>query len=368
MALLSQRQKFKLIVRHFERTRSSSDGDAILNPEAAARARCGFCRTTGYYVKKGLHEVKDPEKLEHFENTFREIVAEPGSRSYQAQFDGMRAIVDRGGSDPQFLRFVVPAAYGHWAQVALDVDRHDAARLLAGRLAEVPLYYYCKLLLDSKHQRDPANPVQVDPRAAHERGIKVMEAVAGILAANLKAPPGLFEHGSATAQEQGYRMLRIRLLSDYTGWQGSLTKDDAVRAEVYAKAYRSGRAEELMWLHEELAETSDVAHSNGAFNLATHAGDWRRAAEYGVALLKAFPALLTEKVDGLAPLLNDRTVGPGIAAMITHRELDIPPKLRRELDEPRPKHKSVMGRIRLMIDGVKADAPYLTVLKIGEGK
>jgi hypothetical protein len=362
MSELSHKQKFRLIVRHFERSRASSDGDSVASPKVLARNACGLSRTLAHYVEKGHRDVKNLKKLEQFENVFRtKIVAEPGSPDYQKLWADVRAIVDGTRSDPQFGGYVVPAAYGHWSQIALDPSKSDAQRILAGRMAEFVLFHYGR-----RRNNGLSNTlvVQVELTAARERGRQVIETLIGVLASNLTPPAGLFDHGSETAREQGYRMLRIRLLADYIGWQGTAATSDAERAQVFAQAYQAGQAAELMWLHEEL-EGADVGHPNNAFVLATHASDWQHAAEYGISLLKAFPALLTESVGGLSPLLADRTVWPGIAAMMLHRWLDIPTEVRRVLDEPGPDQMTAVRRIRHMVAGVKAGQPYKTVLEIG---
>jgi hypothetical protein len=173
----------------------------------------------------------------------------------------------------------------------------------------------------------------------------------------------LFAHGTEATQELGYRIFRIRLFADRIGWQ--TPTEDADRAQLYEEAFEAGLATDLMWVHEEL-EHAEVGHPYRAFVLATHASEWSRAGEYGIDVLKAFPDLLTAKVGGINPLLEDHTVWPGVAAMMEHRWHDIPTKLRGILDNPRPEHVTAISRIREMMACVKADDRYLSVLKMGK--
>jgi hypothetical protein len=116
-----------------------------------------------------------------------------------------------------------------------------------------------------------------------------------------------------------------------------------------------------MWVHDEL-EHAEVGHVYRAFALATHAGDWSRTGEYGLNLLKAFPDILTTKVGGIKPLLEDRDIWPGVAAMIVHRWHDMSRELRCVLENPPPEHAGAVSSIREMTAGVKAEDPYLSVL------
>ena len=362
MTDLSHKQKFRLIERNCERKRAASDGDSTISPRKMAARKCGFSPALASYVANG-RPIKNPTKLAHFENVFRtEVAAEVGSVDYQKLWADVRAVVDGTRAEPLFSAYLVPAAHGQWAAIALDTNRSDAERLLAGRMAEFILYHYT-------HNRKTgfANKyvVEVDPTAAQERGHRVIACLARILASNPTPPPGLFDHGMLAAQELGYQIFRRRLFADHTGWQAKVLTGDADRAQHFADAYNAGMATDLMWLHEEL-EHSDVGHPCNAFVLATHAGDWPRVGEYGVALLRAFPNLLTEEVGNTSALLDDRPVWPGVAAMMTHRWLDIPPKLRRVSTDPDTKHITALRRIRQMMAGVKVGDPYLSVLKMGE--
>ena len=367
---LPHTQKFRLIVKRYERDRAASDGDSTLSPRRLAENECGISRTSGHILANG-GSIKDPGKLTQFENVFRmKVFAEPGSSSYQSHWADVKNTVDKTRAEPRFSRELVPAAYGHWSAIALDENRSDADRILVGRMAEFVLYHFART---PKDKLLTGLPERVDPEAAKIRGREVIDSLVGILSAHPTPPDGLFEQGSKIAQEQGYRMLRIRLHGDYTGWRYAHAVDwrfsdaprDTERTRVLEDAYRTGQAQDLMWLHEEL-EGSDVGHPNSAFVLATHAGDWLRAGEYGARLLQAFPALLTERVKDLSALLDDRTVWPGVAAMMVHRWLDIPAGCRAVLEAPSAQYDPAMALIRRMVPAVEAGASYLSALKTGE--
>ena len=355
MSNLSVKQKYRLIVRYHERSRAASDGESNRSPEVLARQECKLSKAMVSYIRNG-RELKDLDKRAHFEGVFRKrVAAEPGSDDYRALWADVQAVVN-GNPDPFRKMHVVAAAFGHWSDIALDEERPDAERVLAGRMAQFVLGHY---------SRGNGGPTVVDvaPTAAGKRGRDVNAAVIEILTRSPTAPPKLFDHGTEVAQELGYRIFRIRLFADRIGWQ--TPKEDADRAQYYEAEFKAGLATDLMWVHDELEHT-EVGHPYRAFVLATHASEWSRASEYGINLLKEFPDLLTARLGGIKPLLEDREVWPGVATMMAHRWHDIPTGLRRVLDNPQPVHVKAISFIREMMAGVKAGEGYLSVLKMGK--
>ncbi len=360
MTVLPDRDKLQLAVRHHERIRAASDGDSKYSPRAQALKACGVSRSTEFYVKQG-RSIKSPKTRKGLDEYFRaEIAAEVGSSEYRRLWTSVRALVEGNFTAPN-SEYLVGAAYGHWAAIALDADRTDTERLLAGRAAEYVLYHYSR---KSRLGRSTSFVFAVDADAVEERGLLVIGCLTEILARNQTPPTGLFDHGSNCAQELGYRLFRIRLFGDHAGWVSTTLKDDESRARHFAKAYQAGLAIDLMSLRD--AGLSDVAHPNNAFVLATHAHDWTRAAEYGVTLIKAHPTLLTATIGGLKPLLEDRTVWPGLAAVIEKRWFELPTKIREILTNPAPEHCLAVGHIRQMVAGVRDDSSYLSTLKLGK--
>jgi hypothetical protein len=352
MSNLADKHKYRLIVRHHERRRAASDGDSNRSPEVLAREECQLSKAMVSYIKNG-RDIKHPEKRAHFDSIFRKrVAAEPGSNDYRALWADVQATA-HGDSDPLRKRYLVATAYGHWSDIALDKTRPDAERLLVGRMAQFVLYGWSR-------GNGGATFMDVVPSEAKQKGREVNAAVIEILSRNPTAPSGLFDQGAeAAAAELGYRIFRIRLFADRIGWQ--TPNCDADRARYYEEAFNAGLSTDLMLVHEEL-EHAEVGHPYRAFVLATHASEWHRAGEYAIDLLRTFPEILTASVAGIKPMLEDRDVWPGLAAMMVHRWREIPTGLHRVLENPEPRHAGAVSKIRAMMAGVKANERYLSVL------
>jgi hypothetical protein len=103
---LSDKQKYRLIVKYHERHRVASDGESNRSPEALAREECELSKAMVSYIKKG-RELKDPAKRAHFEDVFRKrVAAEPGSDDYRALWGDVQAVI-YGNPDPWRKMYLV---------------------------------------------------------------------------------------------------------------------------------------------------------------------------------------------------------------------------------------------------------------------
>jgi hypothetical protein len=164
--------------------------------------------------------------------------------------------------------------------------------------------------------------------------------------------------------------MRTRLLSDQVGWRGGRLNDrdqDEERTRILSAAFSAGMADDQMWLHR-LTGGVEIADPYHAFVLALHAGKWRRASEYGYTLIGAHPAILKSSVKNLTALCDDRTVRPGIAAMLADEIIDLPTEIRTRLHEAVANHPTAKSAVEKMIHGVRDKKTYLEVLVLGETK
>jgi hypothetical protein len=350
---LTHGEMLELIEKHFETLRRQSDGDSEASVKQLARMKVGLSRGTAYKLIVKGEPLKDPEMLKHFEEVFRDlIIAEPGSDPYRQQWASIKKTMEKGDDFEKLV--IIASAMGAWADIALDETRNDAERILVGRLVQYVLFY-------ASRAQSTGTVLDVDPKVAFARGAKVNKEVVKLLLANDMPPPGMFDHCSPEAKARGYSVFRTRLISDELGWNQPIT--DEGRAELFARAYKNGIASVLMHIDEDFGHR-DVTYSYRAFVMATHAGDWHRAGEYALTLLKFFPEILTKKISNIKAMLDDRDVWPGLAALLALRLADIPAGIRATLENPEPHHQNAVDVIYAMMASVHSSQSYLEVLEM----
>lgn len=317
--------------------------------------------------------LKDTGKIVSLDRAYGKRVAEPGSVLYRRRWVDIVRRID-ATSIGELDLYLVEAAYGHWADIAVDERQSDATRLLYGRLAEFVLYNW--LSSGSRRTKDAQQLPGATDDDIRARGLSVIDSVAAILARNPVAPEGFYEVGgdakeapSPVAKAAGYRMFRIRMLSDQIGWGSTIAKGDIGRAELYARAYHGGLAADLVWLHS-IYGRAEIAYSNNAWNLAIHAGDWATSVRYASLLFAAFPQFMAEKVMKLTAVREDRTLWPGIAALLVRQddEYNGLARVREQLESGDAAFAEMMEAVRKMVPLVRENHDYLTVLNMGASK
>jgi hypothetical protein len=357
MRKLNDGEKLVLIEKQVERKRKQSDGENTKSVKAEARGICGLSRATAYNLIVKGESLKTLEMRIRFEKVFSELVmAEPGSVNDRRFWESIQETV-KNGSDFE-KHTLLSSAVGTWADAALDETKSDAERILMGRA--------CEFVSHKRHHGKPLGiPLDIKPQRAFDRGSKVMEEVVKLLLRNETPPAGMFDHGSPEARRLGYNVFRTRMIADQLGWQ--MPADDKGRTELLERAYHDGVASTLMQIDDDLGHI-DISYSYRAFVLATHAGDWPRAAEYALTVLKFFPAILTQRVSGIKAMLDDNEVFPGLAAMIALRRADLPVGIRNVVENPDARHQNAMRLVNAMTDGIKKTQTYLTVLATEQPK
>jgi len=365
----TDQQKAMLVLRSQEEKFRRTDRDDVSMTGIGERARTpimltgrvvGLGRTKLSLVLNGREQISSRKHAAALDAAVRKVIAEPGPPEYQALWAKVFGLMEQGRPGQEALCFVVPTAYHAWSAIALDPAETVARRLLYGRMAQYVLYRFVHVL----KPRSDITLAGITIEEAADLGRRVIDVVARIVAENARPPAAFFEEGTPEARACGFRMFRIRMLAARVGWFGGRLSDDAERARVLTEAFKSGIADDLMWIHEMIGLT-EVAHPNNAFNLAVHAGEWRRAAEYGCALLVAFPDLLTSSVGGLKPICEDYTVFPGVAAMLADQTLAMPPAVRELLTERNEKTSAMMPAVEKMIAGGLKNKTYLEMLSLG---
>ena len=317
--------------------------------------------------------LKDPGKIAALDRAYSKRVAEPGSAAYRRRWADIVRRIDATPIREADL-CLVDAAYGHWADIALDERQSDAQRMLHGRQAEFVLYNWLKSGL--RRTQDAKRLVVATDSEIRARGLAVIDAVTEILARNPVAPEGFYEVAgdtkaalSLSAKSAGYRMFRIRMLSDQIGWRSTISNDDIARAELYANAFRHGLAAGQIWLHSIYGQT-EIAYSNNAWHLAMHAGDWATSVRYASLLFAAFPQFLDETVMGLMAVRDDRSSWPGVAAILVRHddEHNGLARVREQLGTGGAAFAEMMAAVREMMPLVNQNQDYVTVLTMGANK
>ncbi|MER9298653.1 hypothetical protein NKI38_19475 [Mesorhizobium sp. M0621] len=307
-------------------------------------------------------------KLNH---EFSKFLVEPGSDEYRAFFDEIKNALgdESAGKLPdikQMDRYLIPLAYGVWAIEALNPGLPAAYRILIGRKAHRVMFDWLKAAKRRRAVKTHHFTVPDDQVA--QRGVAVVEALVAIVAEHPDPPPGFFDHGDVRAQRNGYRMFRIILDSDHTGWLGmSPGLDTEDRTRVLANAYKRGLADDLTWLRKVMP--SEIGCSYNAWLMAMNAGDWKASLRFAEGLFEDFPILKTS-VMGLKAVKDDPEMWPGIAAVMEDRSTDGLDELRAILKSGDPdlaemvaaaeRARSVIARcgsypeaIKAMVDGEK---------------
>jgi hypothetical protein len=299
------------------------------------------------------------------------FVASPGTNSEQETWQDVTSKLDSCRTDDQALacvaRYIIPLAISDWAAVALDPGKLLRDRIIYGHRAQ-RVFFDCSYKIDRKRLEEIAGPSRVTNDALTTLGRRLIDTVVELITKNTEPPPDLFPPGSSSdAVKAGYRFLRIEMHNHQTGWYGLSLKDDKLRAKHYAKAYKSGLAHELMWLHS-IVRTLEIAYANNAWNLAIHAADWQESLRYADELFKYFPQFISEQVMGLRPVCEDRTVWPGIAAIVSDSRYPGLDCLRDQLGKQRDVFSDMMTSVRRMLPGIVRRLPYHKVMELGNAE
>lgn len=358
--------KFAIIKWRFEEDGS----DAEETPLIRAAKFAGLSRTKASQLLNNHREgyLKDKEKIKHFELAFAKVAPGPGSGDYQAMCNEVKTILSCSsvGSLEFINRYFLDLAYFVWAAVALDPSKTSADRILYGKLAQHVMFYWLRL-----RQRQNLGKVAIaKDDEILVRGRKVIDAIFDLLEQHRVPPSGLFDEAttSLASRKVGYKILRMHLQSDQIGWYASNIKaDDEVRAGLYARAYKAGIANDLMWLHGIFGKHK-VGYSNNAWNLAVHAGAWSDSVRYGAELFKAHPSFITQSVQKLTPVNRDRSVWPGIAAIMVDTQHDKLDHLRQALEHSGEPFVEMMTAVQRMLSGIMDNRSYIEVLEMGENQ
>jgi hypothetical protein len=230
--------------------------------------------------------------------------------------------------------------------------------------------FEARLLLPKLVDQGFVEPASVDELATsiQQCGMKVIDTVIDLLGQHRDAPPGFFlETFSPAAKRAGYRIFRCRMQHDQVGWRGAATLDDNARAEIYSKAFRTEVSADQMWLHSIFGK-EDIGWVNGAWVLAMHAGDWTTSVRYASELLGTFPEFMYQDVMNVPAIYNDRSVWPGVAAIMLDREYDGLDKVREQLLSGDPRFSDMMASVTRMIPLVEGKLSYIEVLTQGSSK
>lgn len=359
---LSQAEKFAFI--KWAKGRDGSEASLI----ERARKSVKISRTYASGLNCGKDVIKSKKILTRLEVAFERVVPEPGSAAYRLMHAELRQKLEsRSREDIVLLdRYVIPAAFGQWASVALDETKPIPERLTKGNSAQRALFEWCHKLGRERRQYLDHTSINEPDDVLADRGRRVIEALVDLIKDHPRPPTALFDEDVAEPERlSGYRMLRTKLLNDKIGWYGCgcLLNDHAQRAELYRNGYEGGLTEDLMWL---FGIAPHVFHPNNAWNLAMHAGEWSDSVRFAAVLFQKYPNLLYESVCGLPPIYKDQSVWPGVAALwidSRFRELD---SIREQL--AKDQYTEMMNSVRQMAAGIRARANYVEVLRIGTSK
>jgi hypothetical protein len=338
--------------------------DADLTAFERARQRIGISRTYASKLNNGVEALKrDAAKLDE---VFAKFAPEPGDAAYRSMHAEVRRQLEARTKEAikHLDRYVVPAAYGNWACVALDKEKPVVERLRKGNTAQRALFDWCNKLERERKQHLEEGTINEPDVELAKRGRAVIDTLVELIGHHREPPEGLFENASPAARASGYRMFRTRLFNDQLGWHGcALDYDAEARAELYTRGYKSGLPEDLMWLHEIWP---DVAHPNNAWNLAMHAGEWSESVRFADVLMRGYPHLLYDTVMGLPPICEDKTVWPGVAAIVVDARYHGLDRFRAELKQER--YSEMMTVVRKMTRGINNKLSYVEVLAMEKDK
>lgn len=368
---MSHSTKFRVIRSAIEEERDGSDYKD--SAQVAAAKEIGIGRTIASRLDNHPERVlKRASLVVQLDAAIAKRAPDIGGPDYQALWRDIKVALDKALSrkpDHETIRYVsglvVPSAYYNWARRALDEAEPLATRLLYGRMAE-------KVLFDFAFKwgglRDSMPLLDIRIEDAQQLGLKVVQAISGILLKHPVDPPaGLFDKNIAVpARRRGYRWFRTRMHADHIGWRGEDLAHDDERATLYAEAYKTGLADDLMWLSSINPE--EIAHPNNAWNLSFHAGDWAVSARFAARFFATFPSYLVDTDGLLKAVSDDRSVWPGLAAVLAYSnipELDRPRTLLLQQEKTAP---MMIAAITKMIPGIQENLNYVDVLKLGEAK
>ena len=356
----SQALKFRTIKWFIAR-----DGSE-LSPLERTRKLVGIGRTHASALNTGIDALKSKDKRERLDQVYEDYVPRPGDLSYRAlHADVQKKLESQSKDDIQLLhRYIIPLAFSKWASIALDPRGTASERLKFGATSQRALFDWC-YKLPKKRKDFCEDGVNEPDDFLVERGRAVIETLVELLGAYRDPPADLFpDTASPSAKMAGYRMFRTAILNDHMGWYGCgpFSEDHAQRAETYAKGYKSGLADDLMWLY---SLAPDVAHPNNSWNMAMHAGDWAESVRFAAVLLKDYPELLHSDVKGLPPICKDETVWPGVAAMVNDTRFHELDGIRESLNSER--YAKMMTAVRPMTERVRQNQSYVEVLNMEKG-
>jgi hypothetical protein len=369
MMPISQPTKFRFICWSFER-QSSSGGTALARSGKAV----GISRAKASLLYNNPDaSLKRKEKAERLDLEFSKVVARPGSPSYRDTREDLRARL----SSPSrrfvldFDRYIAPVAYHFWAAKALDVSESPTERILWSILAQHVLYYAASDRLDryrNDGQREETAICRLKKEDARARGQEVINTLVQLLNQHAdNQPEGLFDREcTLEARRNGFRLLRTETHNDHIGWRiGDLT-DDRMRMALLAQAHRAGLGRDLLTV-ARIVGSSEVGYANNAWNCAVHAGDWNASLDCAKVLFKHFPKFLTERTMTLTPICEDKTVWPGVAAIMADTQFDELDAIRNELlADQTGKFIEMMPVVKKMIAAIRDKRDYLNVLQSGD--
>lgn len=368
---MSQSTKFRVIKAAIEEERDGTD--YLVSAQEAAAKEIGIGRTIA--SKLDNHEgdvLTRASKIVRLDAAFERRAPDLGSPKYQGFWKEIKRALDKGATtspDEETVGFldgyVIPLAFYYWAPKALDESEDPATRLLYGRMAEKVLF---DIVFKFARLRKRLTLTDLDVEDAQAMGLRVVAAIADLLLQHSGDPPtGLFNQAAApAARRRGYRYFRTRMFADHVGWRGVGLASDQARADVYATAYATGLADDLMWLSS--IEKEEIAHPNNAWNLVFHAGDWETSARFGARFFVAHPGYLTGAETLLSKLPEDRSVWPGLAAVLAFTNIAELDRSRELLLKRRKDAPEMMDAVIQMIPGILANLSYLDVLNLGDAK
>ena len=368
---MSHSIKFRVIRSAIEEERDGND--YTVSAQAAAGNEIGVGRTYASFLDNHPDmTVKRAATILMLDTALEKHLPDLGSAAYQALWTEVKRALDRGVAtsvDDETLRFldghVIANAYFHWAPRALDPNETPATRLRYGRMAEKVLYDYV-FKFERLRKRFTLTDVAVDD--ARKTGREVADAIVQLLLDHAGEPPaGLFDDKTTlAARRRGYRWFKTRMLADQVGWRSADLKSDKARAEFYAAAYKTGLADDLMWLSS--VDTKEIAHPNNAWNLAFHASEWEASARFAARFFAAFPSYISGSEPLLTPMPDDRSVWPGLAAVLAHTQIAELDRYRQMLLKRKAGAPAMLAAIEKMIPGIRANLTYVEVLNLGEAK
>lgn len=206
---------------------------------------------------------------------------------------------------------LLPLAVSRWSEIALDETISPAERMFFGLQASRTLFDCAtpSKLAYKALQKNPNSKI-ICPLEIKERGLAVIDVLKNLV---IQEDALVRLYGSDDQKNHlGMFLLRTRIRSNWLAWQGAHSAPGL--AAMLQKAVSEGLIEDL----ERMADIvpMDNAWLNNAWNALIRTSDWKRSARLGGKLFESFPQMTTKRVLGIRPIFEDRSVWPGVAAIL----------------------------------------------------